>query len=176
MTTWAARLLACLTTVGLGSGMHATPPALASTHAPQAPGLRSSRSGNPSTGHPRPASPVTPSRATICSIHTSDPSRSGSHVEDEGMQSCTGPDFALQAIRVTVQQQRLGPLWVDKASTGWQLSRQNVFSLHVSWPCAPGSGTQTYRIVTDGEFDDSSGDHGQAPGVYSEHNLRTTCP
>lgn len=175
MTTWAARLLACLTTIGLGLGMHAPPSVLAGTHAPQATTLRSPRSGSSSTG-PRSASGVTPSQATICTIYTSDPSRSGGHIEGEGMQSCTGPDLALQAIRVTVQQQRLGPLWVDKASTGWQFSRQNVFSLQVSWPCAPGSGTQTYRIVTDGEFDENSGGHGQAPGVYSEHNLRTTCP
>ncbi len=173
MRNRAVALLTCVMTVELGLGMHAAPDALASTHAPQL----TSMSGNVATGNfpvgPLSAAKVAPAQVSAaCTVNTSDPTKNGVHIEGSGDQFCSGADFWLQRIRVSVQQQRSGPFWDTKATTGWtEWSPASIMSRNISWLCAVGSGNQNYRIVTDAEFMDIQGKTTKAPGVYSGNYL-----
>ncbi len=112
-----------------------------------------------------------------CTVYTEDPKRNNGQIDGSGDQVCSGADFWLQRIKVSVQQQRFGPIWDTKSSTGWTAWRPAaIVSRTISWLCSLVSGNQNYRIVTDAEFMDIHGQTYTAPGVYSQNYLRTTCP
>jgi hypothetical protein len=173
MRNLAARLWAGTVIAGLALGMHATPRALAGTWASR-PTLVSS---GPHTAAGLRSRVAHSQVDAVCTIKTSDPTHANGRISGDGDQVCSGPDFAVQSIMVTVQQQRGGPIWEDKQSTGWTpWSADHIVSATVSWPCAPGTGRQNYRIVTDGKFADISGQVHHGLGVYSGRILTATCP
>jgi hypothetical protein len=123
------------------------------------------------------SSQATPSAAAapswICTVYASDPRRavhsSKNSVEGEGWQSCTGSQTVwYSAIKVTIQWYAGLGIWNNKYS--WSSGYQDEAWLErVIWYYCGGTGTHTYRIVTDGW----QGTYHQA--VQSLNYLRTTC-
>ncbi|MDQ4144274.1 MAG: hypothetical protein M3198_11125 [Actinomycetota bacterium] len=117
---------------------------------------------------------VTAQSYGICTVYASDPVKVNNAIHGEGTQICSGL-YYLQRIKVSVQQYRGLGFWSTKAYVWSPWTSFPTNTRLVSWKCAAGSGTQTYRIVTDGEFIDYDGATYKA-SVQSLNYLRTKCP
>jgi len=109
----------------------------------------------------------------FCTVYASDPRRavhSGKNsVDGEGWQSCTGTQTVwYSSIKVTIQRYLGSGLWQNKYQydSGYQ---NTAWVERIVWYYCGGTGTQTYRIVTDGW----QGTYHQA--VQSLNYLKTTC-
>lgn len=108
-----------------------------------------------------------------CSIYARDPYRSNGHIKGYGWQICSGP-YHLQRLTVTLQQYRGAGLWANKDQNPSAWTSDDFRRQSVSWDCAPGTGLQTYRIITNGEFIDGDGRTYRA-AVESFNYLRIRC-
>ena len=115
---------------------------------------------------------VAPAVSWICTVYASDPSRAwhtgGDSVQGEGWQSCTGATYWQTALTVTIQRYLGLGVWQNKYqwSSGYT---SNPWLERIIWYYCSGTGTETYRIVTDGW----QGTYHKA--VQSLNYLTTTC-
>ena len=107
--------------------------------------------------------------AWVCTVYASDPWKSGSEIEGDGWQSCSGAGYAPSHIKVSIQRSR----WY-----GWQTmwsytspwTSADWDSATVWYDCS-GDGTYTYRVVTTGWA--QGGQYSQS--VQSLNYLRVSC-
>ncbi len=105
----------------------------------------------------------------VCTIYASDPSRFANTVEGEGAQWCSGSGWWPQKIVVTLQRHRWwGWQNVNRVESSWAY----IYFVHRDfiYNCS-GTGTHTYRVVTDGY---AEGGYYKA-SVQSENYLRRSC-
>lgn len=109
---------------------------------------------------------------TTCTIFASDPRKEGGLIAGDGSQACSA--VVDQAITVTLQQYRGAGFWRTKAQRNAS-GVDDFLARRVAWQCdGTGSGTQTYRIVTDGRFTALGGAQYSAT-VQSANYLRVFC-
>ncbi len=125
-----------------------------------------------SVGTPATNGEVSTQATTTCTIFASDPRKEGGVIAGDGSQACGR--VVDQAITVTLQQYRGFGVWRNKA----QVHASGVtdfLARRAAWRCdGTGSGTQTYRIVTDGRFTDLGGAT-YSSVVQSANYLRVFC-
>ncbi len=108
----------------------------------------------------------------VCTVFASDPFQDGRFVGGEGSQTCSG-DFLEQQVSVVIQQHRALGLWRDKQRKTSAWSTQDFIDIRVFWECR-GSGSQLYRIITDGKFRGADG-RIHTGSVQSENPQRFEC-
>lgn len=126
------------------------------------------------SGTARAGSTDAPAATFNCTVYTSDPywSDQGYVVGGEGAQLCSGVGYQEQYIEVAIQTYIGLGYWDTRVKVPMEnWSASDFVNLDIYWECT-GSGTQTYRIVTNGWA--ANGLY-QSPAVVSGNYLRMTC-
>lgn len=123
------------------------------------------------------AAAVRPSVPWICSVYTSDPTKtveSGKQViYGDSDQLCSGGGYVPLRTVTSVEQYRGLGVWTIKDQYGdpQEYGTDHSFA-SAWWTCAAGTGSQLYRIIGDNYAD--AGAYEQS--VQSQNYLRATCP
>jgi hypothetical protein len=159
-------------TSGGASGLVATPTATprsqlvpAFDHA-----LPTSGSFGPGAATSTAATPSAALASWVCTVYASDPWKSGSEIEGDGWQSCSGTGYAPARIKVTIQRYVGLGIWNNRYQYPGDWTSADFDQATIWYDCS-GDGTRTYRIVTDGYA--QSGAYHQA--VQSLNYLRVSC-
>ncbi len=99
---------------------------------------------------------VAPAADWVCTVYASDPSKTTyqghASIEGEGSQFCSGSGWENTAIRITIQRYAGVGIWNNKYqwTSPWEGVPEGDWIDEFIYYYCSGSGTQTYRVVTDG--------------------------
>jgi hypothetical protein len=116
---------------------------------------------------------MAPNAEWVCTVYASDPWLENSQIHGEGTQLCSGVGWENTAIRITIQRYAGVGIWNNRYqfTSPWEGVPDGDWIDYIVWWGCTGSGTQTYRIVTDGWA--QSGFYTQS--VQSANYLRVAC-
>ncbi len=108
----------------------------------------------------------------VCTVYASDamPGNDNRTISGEGSQFCTGSGWVPQHIRVAIQWYLRFGFWSNRNRVSTNHTSHDFAHLTIGFPCT-GTGTHTYRIVTDGYA--ANGAYSQS--VQSQDYIRVTC-
>jgi hypothetical protein len=108
----------------------------------------------------------------LCSVYASNPVAGNANrtISGEGAQFCSGTGWQPQHIRVAIQWYLGLGFWSNRNRVSTNNTNNDYVQLTIGYPCT-GTGTHTYRIVTDGYA--QGGAYSQS--VQSQNYLQVTC-
>ncbi|MBS2966233.1 hypothetical protein KGA66_24525 [Actinocrinis puniceicyclus] len=119
---------------------------------------------------------ITPNASWICSVYTSDPSKTIEEGQQvifgESDQLCSGVGYAPVRTVTVIQQYRGLGFWANKDSFDTGLIDDDYSGADAWWICASGTGNQLYRVIGDNYAEANAYEQ----SVQSLNYLRVTCP